>query len=254
MSPVDQKRFLQSDYDRGVQASQLHNPSSASEPESINEVEGSTKRQKLRNFSKKAKQRTKNLLHADGGFSEEGTFSKEKDVLSTIKDDPAFNPKILTKHKSSVADGFSGNRNTPSTLRSVAKGLIHPKDAIKGKATKTIAYKLSQAQRPYLSQEADQDLLNAHDDLDEAYSSRSLRNATSDEEADSIVQNRRNRVKEIEAHRESLRAAWTTSRHVSRVRVVPKRQIDYPIKKNFAEKDSQGRIVRYEWLRWLGCV
>ncbi|KAL2047929.1 hypothetical protein ABVK25_011198 [Lepraria finkii] len=47
----------------------------------------------------------------------------------------------------------------------------------------------------------------------------------------------------MEVHRESLRAAWTTRRHVRRVRVVPKR---------YVERDDGGNFVRYDWLGWLG--
>lgn len=110
------------------------------------------------------------------------------------------------------------------------------------------------AERPYLGPESDLEFLQAHDNLKHAESSRSSEQGTSDDESNAAVRSHKERFHEIEAHRESLCAAWTTSRHVRRVRVVPKRHIGRPQNEDFARRDEHGKLVRYDLLRWLGHV
>lgn len=193
------------------------------------------------------------ILHVDGGeASERGPIPGETDVWSPIEHDPAFNTCMLDQQKS--ANAKVSITKARETFRSIATAVVHPKDSVKSKATKTTAGKLSNTQRPYLSQEADLDFLNAHNDLDRAYSSRSLRRGTSDGEEDSLTNDRKSKIEEMEAHRESLRVAWITSRHVSRVRVVPKRQIKFPSTSYFTKGEVQWHLVQSELLKWLGHV
>lgn len=224
-----------------------------SEHRSDDDLEPCTKMQKLRDLSSKTKEKTMKILHVDrGGSSERGTISEESEALSMIERDPAFNPRMLNQQKS--ANTNISITKTRETLRSIVTAVVHPIDSAKSKATKTTAGKLSNAERPYLSQEADLDFLNAHNDLDRAYSSRSSRQETSDGEEDLLTNDRKSKVQEMEAHRESLRVAWITSRHVNRVRVVPKQQIKFPSTRYFAKGDIQGHLVRSELLKWLGHV
>lgn len=217
------------------------------------DLEPCTKMQKLRDLSSKTKEKTMKILHVDGGGSlDRGTISEESEALSMIERDPAFNLRMLNQQKS--ANTNVSITKTRETLRSIVTAVVHPIDSAKSKAAKTTAGKLSNAERPYLSQEADLDFLNAHNDLDRAYSSRSSRQETSDGEEDLLTNDRKGKVQEMEAHRESLRVAWITSRHVNRVRVVPKRQIKFPSTSYFAKGDIQGHLVRSELRKWLGHV
>ena len=98
------------------------------------------------------------------------------------------------------------------------------------------------------------EFLQAHDNLKRAESTSSSKQGTSDEERNSLLGGHRDKIREIEEHRESLRAAWTTSRHVRRARVVPKRHINFPNNEYFLKKNERGELVGYDWLKWLGYV
>lgn len=230
-----------------------HDQIAMSKPGGTDKLETSAKMQKLRVFSSKTKEKTMKLLHVNGGgSSQRGPISDKSDALSIIEHDPAFNPHMLDQEKRVNTTVLITKAR--ETLRSIALAMVHPKDSIKSKATKATAGKLSSAERPYLSQEADLDFLNAHDELDRAYSSRSSRQGISDRGEDLLTTDRRGKVQEMEAHRESLRVAWITSRHVSRVRVVPKRQIEAPSTSFLTKEVIRGHLMRSELLKWLGHV
>lgn len=208
----------------------------------------SSKRKRLSNLKSITKAKTKQLLTLDAAATDDDSDSEIDGPLENIEHDPAFHPSTLGKKESFHAGKTLGN------LRSIGKVVIHPVEATKRKATKTTAGQLSKADRPYISKEADEYYLQAHDNLKRAESSASSRKGTTDEEHDSVIGDHRDNVQKIEAHRESLKAAWTTSRHVRRVRVVPKRHIAFPKNDYFVERDNDGNCVRYDWLKWLGYV
>lgn len=62
------------------------------------------------------------------------------------------------------------------------------------------------------------------------------------------------KVQKLEEHRENLRVAYATSRHIERVRVVPKRHVQCPKRENFFEKGESGETTRFSWERYLGHV
>ncbi|KAL8830962.1 MAG: hypothetical protein Q9191_001142 [Dirinaria sp. TL-2023a] len=208
-----------------------------------------TKKARLRSLKEKAKEKTKKLL----GIDDAQVQHCEVDVAEDVRNDPAFNPGFLLdkqqkKNRAGVASPAAG-------LGAVVTSIARPKDAIKGKATRTTASKLSKVQRPYLSKDADLEFLEAHDRLDRAESSRSSIQATSDDDKNWLVEGHKERIDEMKAHRESLRVAWTTSRFVTRVRVVPKRHLDYPALNVFLKNAEEQRDwARYDWLKWIGHV
>lgn len=257
MQSHEQKRLLHNDAcetAHEARAKFFHQETPLTQRESTDGLEPCTKMQILRGFSIKAKEKARKVLHVDGASStKKGHMSEESDAPSIIIErDPAFNPGMLNQQKSANTD--MSITKAREALRSIAAAVVHPKDSLKSKATKATASKLSNTQRPYLSQEADLDFLNAHDELDRAHSTRLSRQGTSDGELDSLTNDRKDKVAEMEAHRESLRVAWITSRHVSRVRVVPTRQIEFPTTNYFKRGDIQGHPERFELLNWLGHV
>ena len=225
----------------------------ASDEGSIDKMRGLTNRETLRGFRQKTKAKTKQLLSlGDARSVQERAGLDDDEILANIDDDPAFNPGKLVKKKR--LNGAVTRDKTIGALQSLATTVIHPKKSIKAKVTRTTAGKLSQTERPYLSQRADLEFLEAHDNLSRAESSMSSRIGTSDDGQDTWTDDCRDRVKELEAHRASLLVAWTTSRHIARIRVVPKRHIQFPENQDFIEKDSEGNFKRYQWERWLGYV
>lgn len=203
----------------------------------------------------KIQARTKQILHVNGGEEKDPVTAE---ALSFIDNDPAFRPhKSIESQKET--DNEKDKRDQPSAsdkasgkLRSIANAIKHPKDSIKKKATKTTAAKLSSTQGPYISQEADLALLDAHKEACSAQASS--QNVSTDGQTDISHEGYWKKFNEMKAHRESLHVAWITNRHVARVRVVPKRHVKYPYPKDFAERDQKGHLVSFDILKWLGHV
>ena len=223
----------------------------SSDDGSIDKIAGSSKRKRLSTLTSKTKAKTMKILKLKS-TTDGRSDSEEEGPLSTLEYDPAFNPSELRKPRR-FRPGKSAEKAL-GTMQTVGKVFIHPKDTIKKGATRTTAGQLSKAERPYLSKEANLDFLQAHDNLKQAESTNSSKQVTSDEEQKDLVVSQRDKVKEMEEHRESLRVAWITSRHVRRVRVVPKRHINLPKDEYFVERDERGQVICYDWLKWLGYV
>lgn len=224
----------------------------SSEDGSIPKMPGTSTRKRLSILKSRTKTKTKRFFKVDGAGVDGESEPEEDGVFDNIEHDPAFHTSALVKEKR-----FRPGKTADKTLghiKSLGKAVVHPVESIKSKATRTTAGQLSKADRPYLSKTADKNYLQAHDNLKRAESTSSSKENTSDEEQQSLIGNHRDKVREMEAHRESLRAAWTTSRHVRRVRVVPKRHVDFPDNDYFVERDEEGNYVRYDWLAWLGYV
>lgn len=218
----------------------------------IGQVPTSPTKDRLRNLKYKTKQLTKNLLSVNDVKSVSDT-GDNVDIMENIIGDPAFNPGATESQRQ--RSKREGAKAALGHLGSLATSLASPKDAIKGKATRTTAGKLSKAERPYLSRDADIEFLEAHDNLSRAESSRSSGPATPDEDRDEFIGWNRDKVDELEAHRESLRVGYTTSRHVKRVRVVPKRHLDFPKRDAFFQTHQRGNNPsEYDWLKWIGYV
>ena len=223
----------------------------SSDDESVDKMPGPSKRSRLSGLATIAKAKTKKILQIHGATSDQGA-SEGEGPLSALEHNPAFNCSDLQKRRC-FRPGKTAEK-TLGTVQTMGRVFVHPKDTIKRGATRTTAGQLSKAERPYLSQKANLEFLQAHDDLKQAESIGSSRQVTSDDEEDDYIDKQQDKVREMEAHRESLRVAWTTSRHVRRVRVVPKRHVNVPENEYFVERNEGGELVRYDWLKWLGYV
>ena len=223
---------------------------SLSDNESMEDIPGPMTRKRLSSLTGRTKAKTKKPFSLDDVDADEQSQDNQEDPLDILKTDPAFNGSQLIKKRrfrpAKTADKMLG------AIQSLGNAVVHPVKSAKSTATRTTAGQLSKAERPFLSQKADIEFLQAHDNLKRAESTSSSKRGTSDEEQDSLIDGHRDRVREMEEHRESLRAAWTTSRHV--VRVVSQRHIIFPDDEYFVERDEHGDFVRYEWLKWLGYV
>ncbi len=225
---------------------------SLSDDESIDKMPGPLKRTRLSDLTRRTKIKTKKLLRLDDAAEVELSEDEKEGPLDEMKNNPAFNSSQLIKKKR-FRPGKSADK-TLGAIQSIGNAVIHPIKSAKSTTTRTIGGQLSKAERPFLSQKADIDFLQAHDNLKRAESTSSLKPGTSDEEQESLIGGHREKIREMEEHRESLRAAWTTSRHVRRVRVVPKRHINFPDNEYFVERNERGEFVRYDWPKWLGYV
>lgn len=233
--------------------SQEQEQDQSSDDEVTDATVSSTNVAKLRRLRYRAKERTNKLLSINDAKSAGAVPYREDDVVNNIIRDPAFNPGTIQSQKQ--RGKREGAKATLGSIGSFILGIKNPKDALKDKATRTTAGKLSEVQRPYLSPDADAELLAAHDDLSHAESSRSSWQVTSDEDPDLSVGEYRDKLQALKAQRDSLRVGYTTSRHVTRVRVVPKRHLDFPETNSFYKRRSEGEVTNsYDWVKWLGYV
>ena len=217
-------------------------------------LDRSPRKGRLRHLTSKTKARTKRLF--DVGSTEPQlaqTNDEQYRALKYVQEDLAFNPSRLAKRKSVKVEGTADK--ITGALQSITTTVLHPKKFVIDKAKRTTAGNLSSSQRPHLSQQADYEFLEAHDNLSRAQSTQSSRHNTSDnnESEDEETNDCRNKVAILEAQRESLAVAWTTS-HIDRVRVVPKEHFTFPHVEAFIERDDAGSEVRYKWEKWLGNV
>ena len=211
-------------------------------------------RGKLRALKSKTKAKTKALLHPN----HEDLLTIEGDredggALSNIQSDPAFHPTEVIEQGNQQPDGPSGTVDkTLAALKNAGHVVAHPRSTIKSKAERSTAATLSTVHRPQLDHNADRELLQAHWDHSRAQSTRSGTHGLYTG-IDKDVEDSEAKIKELEENRESMRIAWTT-KHIDRVRVVPKEHMKMPGKEFFIEKDAKGAVMRYKWELWLGYV
>ncbi|KAI9760674.1 MAG: hypothetical protein M4579_001538 [Chaenotheca gracillima] len=207
----------------------------------------SSKRIRLKQFSRRAKEKTKKLLPThDAPKKHQIGNNVDGDAIERIDANPAFNPRKLPSKK--VRTGNGPIEETVDLLASVGASILKPREAIKKKATRATADRISKVGHPYLSHKADIQFLQANDVLPSSDSSR----ASSTSDTVPLTPYSQVEVDRLEEHRESMRVAWTTSRHVSRARVVPKRHLKFPERAAFREFDKDGNFVRFQWEMWLG--
>ena len=241
------RSFVDGSTNGDVQDTDDEKPSSNGEVHVENGTTISPATSKLKNIKNKVKDKASNILHGRADGKSDG----DDDLEDPIQGDPAFHPGLLLKKQEQEAAGAS----TPigSMIKTVGSSIAHPRKAIKSKATRTTAGKLSKPNRPFLSQDADADFLQAHEDLEVAMSSRSSQDGSSDTDSHgSVFNHHRNRIEHLKAERTSLKIAWTTSRHVTRARVTPKRQWPYPKYDDYVTTDEQGKRQYSGLLPWLG--
>lgn len=216
-------------------------------------MRGPSKRDKLRGLTGKTKAKTKKLLHIHGEASADGELDGDTHgVLANIEADPAFNPGKLVKEKPFTVRGAA--EKTTGKLHSIASTVVHPTKSLRNKTMRTMADQLAKAERPFLSHNANGELLEAHEELRRAQDPSSVGHGISEKERIVLEKDSRQKIEDIEKYRESLAVAYTTTRHVHRVRVVPREHRQFPDTEAFVERDNNGDIVRYQSLRWLGHV
>lgn len=223
-----------------------------SDDENTEKMPEPSKRRPLSGLTRRTKAKTKKLLKLDSVVVNEPSEEEKEDPLDNMKTDSAFNSSHFIEKKR-LRPGKTADK-TLGAIQSIGNAVVHPIRSVKSTATRTTAAQLSKAERPFLSQKADIQYLQAHDSLQRAESMSSSKHDTSVGEQESLIGGHEDKIREMEEHRDGQRVAWTTSRHVRRVRVVPKRHVNLPQTEIFIERDERGEFLRYDWLKWLGYV
>ncbi|KAI4226182.1 MAG: hypothetical protein L6R36_003363 [Xanthoria steineri] len=244
--PTPLNGHIHNDAQHGFSSSVSSNVSESSQATPI------TRKNKLEKLARKTRQATKLLFVSRHQQHEHQDLTRQSDPATRVlQQDPAFNPaKLDCNHQNK--HGLTAKVQT--NLQTVAAAILHPKEEAKGKATRSTAGRLSRIERPYISKDMDIELLEAHDSLSRPQSAASSDQIRPEQRPESLDAGLKEKVEELEAQRESLRVAHTLKRHVQRVRVVPKRHIDFPKDEDFVEQNDDGRHVGYDWLKWIGHV
>ena len=231
---------------------QSFSSSASSDASTLYQRSSVTGKEKLGKLASRTKQATKRLFSVGDqqGKCPDLTLMSNP-ATRVLTHDPAFNPDQLdSPHQSEKRLAAKVQAN----LQTFTAAILHPKEGAKGKASRSTAGRLSKVQRPYISKNMDMEFLEAHDNLSQAQSTASSDQRTSGDDSESLEGDCREKVEQLEAQRESLKAAYTLSRHVQRVRVVPKRHIDIPDEEYFVERNDKGDYAGYAWLKWIGYV
>jgi hypothetical protein len=201
----------------------------------------SSTKERVKSLGRETKAKTKNLLHLNKNTlspEEEATAGLEDDPYEDFRQDPAFDPSQLVTAKPKLSTRIAGG------ISNGVKIVVNPRDAAKKFAASKAAIK----DRPYLSEEADKEFLDAQDSLSRAKTSALHSNDSGDHEA---VDDQRERVKRIEDLRKSRKVAWTSSRHFRRALVFPKREFPPPAKEDYSYVDAHTGERRVNWMAWL---
>ncbi|KAL8910326.1 MAG: hypothetical protein Q9171_004370 [Xanthocarpia ochracea] len=221
-------------HDDGIQS---FSSSDSSDASTLYQRSSVTGKKKLGKLASRTKQTTKRLFSVGDqqGKCPDQTLMSDP-ATRVLKHDPAFNPNQLdSPHQSQKRLAAKVQAN----LQTFTAAILHPKEGAKGKASRSTAGRLSKVQRPYVSKDMDMEFLEAHDNLSQAQSTASSDQRTSGDDSESLEGDWREKVEQLEAQRESMKAAYTLSRHVQRVRVVPKRHIDIPDEEYFVERNDR---------------
>ena len=179
--------------------------------------------------------------------------------VENTKDDAAFHPRSAKEHQLAHVKRNSPMDKVKIAVEASVNAVAHPRKSAHEKFKRVAAGKISSIQKPYTLPTTGAELLEAHDACSHSEGSHS-EEGVSDSEAleedlarKEVREKQKARLQKLEEQRESMRVAWTT-RHIDRVRVVPKEHIKFPDRTDFIERDDTGNIVRYDWKSWLGHV
>ena len=206
------------------------------------EVDGIHKhsaRRRIKSIGHGAKAKSKHLLtsvKARVGIVEP---TPSDSPYADLDNNPAFDPSHLVGNRMVTVGGTADK--ILGTIQTTGKIIAHPRHAAKRKA----ASKMAVQDRPYLSQNADIEYLDAHADLSRAQSSHE--DDMSDDELTSVnLERTQRRVEHLDDVRDGRKVAWLTGRHIHRVMVLPKREPVPPKKENFYIIDPETGKRRFD--------
>jgi hypothetical protein len=205
----------------------------------------------------RAKTRAKGVIERGVARFLDEKQSRNKDVsLKNTIDDPAFHPRSAKQRQLEHAQRNSPTAKAKIAVEAAAATLVHPKRTIRAKAKRVAAGKISSIQKPHSLPTTGVELLQAYDAYSHSESSRSSEYTSDSQISENEAIRRKTKAKkrarlaQLQAQRESMRVAWIT-RHIDRVRVVPKEHLKYPHKQAFHEKDEKDKTL-FRCGRWIG--
>lgn len=200
----------------------------------------SSKRQRLKNLGSTIKDAPKRtLLRMDILSNKDDQMDADGADIEGITDNPAFNTgKVFRKER----EGPTGKAaRAVDSVKSATRAVTHPRQHGKEKA----ARRMQPSQHPFLTAEADRELLQAHDDISISQDSSQETGGADDTLA------QRDRLAAVEKERNAMRNAWITSRHVKRARAVTTGQMQRPRLADYRTLDGDGNQHHVDWGRYI---
>lgn len=228
--------------------------------ESLDDHETPTKRSRIRALGHKIKSVPHRvLMRADIVGQAQPEMDAESKDIPGVTDNPAFNVGLLQpqpQHGTVVSIGAKATE-----IFGDAKQFIqHPIH----KAKREAADQVTAAENPYLSQDADKELIEAYDELDQAKELDQARGKAEGLHSDPIepesddgweVLEKKQKIHDLQTDRETRKSAWATAKHVRRVKAVRLPLVAVkPKEEDFNEFDSLGNFVRWKWEMYIGRV
>jgi len=148
-------------------------------------------------------------------------------------------------------DGGGGDERHGGFISRAASLVSHPRSAIKEKLTGAVASQISDLNTPYVPQGTEAAFVAAHAMKESAI------------ECDDIagVDDADRSIEELEIKMRNMRMGMIMGRHIRKVRALPQRRRDYPLKEEFLIRDERGEVMKDElgneqvdYLNWLGQV
>lgn len=216
------------------------------------DVETPTKRQRIRALGQKIKSVPHRvLMRADIVGQAQPQMDADNKDIPGVTDNPNFNVGLLADQPQHGTIVSIASKAT-EVFGDAKQFIAHPVH----KAKRTAASSVTVSEAPYLSQDADNELIKAHDELDEARDRAAGAHTNSTEpESDGgwEVLEKKHKIHELEARRETLKSAWATAKHVRRVKAVRLPFVGIkPKEEDFNEFDDQGNFVRWKWEMYIG--
>lgn len=205
---------------------------------SISRTSSGSKRNSLRRLSHKTKLIGIRIAHPNKQTDDHAVASQDKigdEHVIGVTDNPLFNTKQIDGEEPTLA------KKTFNVIQQHAVKIAHPRQGAK----QLTAHTITSSETPYLGEVADTELLQAHENLENA-----IHDAKEGIDHDDDVLEKQEVMDDLEEHRENLKFSWLTSKHIKRVRVVPSRPFDRPILANYRE-NLQGPS---RWLQYVGHV
>ncbi|KAF2764268.1 hypothetical protein EJ03DRAFT_378752 [Teratosphaeria nubilosa] len=171
--------------------------------------------------------------------------------LTGLTDTVAFNAEAVPEHVAGATDERGKLEKLKQTAKTVAHATAHPHQTIKQRGQKHLSKTVVPSERPWLddSVKADEQLLDAHDDLDRLKAEHRQERINNDLAPE--LEGTARRIDGLEHEREDLAVAWDMARYVRRARVV-RRPIKWPLKERYHVQGPDGRVEGFNWMKWIG--
>ncbi|KAF2420342.1 hypothetical protein EJ08DRAFT_653832 [Tothia fuscella] len=183
-----------------------------------------------------AKAKAKDILHIDN--TDDQLQKEPVSAVSEIANNPVFNPSDVLSDKPDNAAEKIGK--VPGKVHSISHKLLHPASAGKEKAS----HQLGITEKPYLENDASEELLDAYKQHEAAEATQKAEHATQSD----LVDGWNAQIEAIQDDHEKRRVAWTSGRFIHRARVIRSEQNRFPVLSLYHQT---GKPRGYQWSKWF---